>query len=218
MPGILRADPRLVPEAEQLPLVGRADAEALARHGASVLHPAALEPAEGTRLAIWLRDVRDPDGPGTRIGEETAAGPLAIAHRAGVSELELEREAFPGEHASLLADLARAGAELIGARTDGARVRALLAGPLAPGIRPGAGPVRVQADLACVAVVGRDLSRSDLEERLLACARAHDPRARAWDAGRSLAVLVTESAAPDCVRAFHGELFGRATLCRPAAG
>lgn len=224
VPGILRADPRLVEEAEPLPLVGRADAEALARHGASVLHPGALAPAQGTRVAVWLRDVRDPEGAGTRIVEETAfAGPLAIAHKGGLCLVELGADApaaaggtRAGAMAALFESMAGAGAELVACQADALGVRALFTDAR---VAAGGGALRLRHGLARVGVVGRDLAQAgDLEERVLARARALDPGACAWREARSLAVVLDEARAADCVRALHDELFGRRERLGPVAG
>jgi len=83
VPGLLEADPELVPEARIVDELSMAEAEALAFHGASVLHPATLEPLHAGQTELQLRDVGCPELPGTRI-ERRAPGkaPLAIAgHR-----------------------------------------------------------------------------------------------------------------------------------------
>ncbi len=88
VPGLLTADPRLVPHARHVPEIGWAEAEELARHGAQVLHPGALEPAARARIPVRLLDVHDPEGPGSRVAGETGPrGPLAIAHRSRLTRL-----------------------------------------------------------------------------------------------------------------------------------
>ena len=232
VPGILRADPAVVGESALLRTIGRDEAASLARHGAQVLHPAALGPARGSDLEVWLRDVRDPGGPGTRIVAETRfAGPLAIARRAGLSLLELawsERVAPDGSRPSgtragalavLFEWLRRAGAELVGCQAGPERVQVLVAARRELRAPPGlsAAP-HLRRGLASVTVVGRGLAAGDVGERLLASARALDPDALPWADAASLGVLVREPLAAACVRAAHDELFGRDRLESPAAG
>ena len=68
----MTADPRLVPGAETLPRLSYAEAAALARGGAKVLHPRTLEPLEGARIPLFVGNTLRPDGPGTWIGPAPA--------------------------------------------------------------------------------------------------------------------------------------------------
>jgi aspartokinase/homoserine dehydrogenase 1 len=66
VPGLLTADPRVVPETRVIPLLHAREASELAYHGAKVLHPRALIPlAAPTRLT--LRPFDDPEAAGTQI-------------------------------------------------------------------------------------------------------------------------------------------------------
>lgn len=66
VPGVLTADPRVVPDARLLPRVHVREAAELAYYGAKVLHPRALlGMSDKTRLLI--RPLSDPDAPGTEI-------------------------------------------------------------------------------------------------------------------------------------------------------
>jgi aspartokinase/homoserine dehydrogenase 1 len=66
VPGVLTADPRVVPDARLIPRVHVREAAELAYYGAKVLHPRALLGLnEKTKLLI--RPLADPDAPGTEI-------------------------------------------------------------------------------------------------------------------------------------------------------
>jgi bifunctional aspartokinase / homoserine dehydrogenase 1 len=67
VPGILTADPRLVPDARLLPQLHHSEAAEVAHYGAKVLHPRALIPIAGTRTVLHVRSVLDPDRAGTEI-------------------------------------------------------------------------------------------------------------------------------------------------------
>lgn len=73
VPGILTADPRLVPDARHIPQLHHREAAELAHYGAKVLHPRALIPIAGTRTVLYVRSFVDPDRPGTEVsGRRTA--------------------------------------------------------------------------------------------------------------------------------------------------
>jgi len=66
VPGVLTADPRVVPDARLIPRLHMREAAELAYYGAKVLHPRALLGlSEKTRL--FIRPLSDPEAPGTEI-------------------------------------------------------------------------------------------------------------------------------------------------------
>jgi aspartokinase/homoserine dehydrogenase 1 len=67
VPGILTADPRLVPDARVIPHLQHREAAEVAHYGAKVLHPRALIPVSGTRLTLHIRSFLDPGLPGTEV-------------------------------------------------------------------------------------------------------------------------------------------------------
>jgi aspartokinase/homoserine dehydrogenase 1 len=66
VPGVLTADPRVVPDARLIPRVHVREAAELAYYGAKVLHPRALL-GLGARTRLFIRPLADPDAPGTEI-------------------------------------------------------------------------------------------------------------------------------------------------------
>jgi aspartokinase/homoserine dehydrogenase 1 len=67
VPGILTADPRTVPDARLIPQLHQREAAEVAYFGAKVLHPRALIPLAGTRLAVDVRSFLHPERPGTQV-------------------------------------------------------------------------------------------------------------------------------------------------------
>jgi aspartokinase/homoserine dehydrogenase 1 len=67
VPGILTADPRLVPDARLIPALHHQEAAEVAHYGAKVLHPRALIPIAGTRISLVVRSFVEPDRSGTEI-------------------------------------------------------------------------------------------------------------------------------------------------------
>ena len=72
VPGLLTADPRVVPDARVIPHLHAREAAELAYYGAKVLHPRALIPLAGRRIPIYVRPFGDPDSPGTEVSERVA--------------------------------------------------------------------------------------------------------------------------------------------------
>ncbi len=67
VPGILTADPRLVPDARVIPALHHQEAAEVAHYGAKVLHPRALIPLVGTRIPVHVRSFINTDLPGTVV-------------------------------------------------------------------------------------------------------------------------------------------------------
>jgi aspartokinase/homoserine dehydrogenase 1 len=67
VPGILTADPRLVPDARVIPELHHREAGELAHYGAKVLHPRALIPIADTRVTLHVRSFINPVTPGTIV-------------------------------------------------------------------------------------------------------------------------------------------------------
>ena len=67
VPGLLTADPRVVPDARVIPQVNVREAAELAYYGAKVLHPRALIPIAGRNVPMFVRPFTDPAAKGTEI-------------------------------------------------------------------------------------------------------------------------------------------------------
>ncbi len=67
VPGILTADPRMVPDARVIPELHRREAAEVAHFGAKVLHPRALIPLTGTSIPVEVRSFINPDARGTEV-------------------------------------------------------------------------------------------------------------------------------------------------------
>ena len=72
VPGMLTADPRVVPNARVIPQLHVREAAELAYFGAKVLHPRALIPVSGRNIPVFVRPFADPSAVGTEIsGRQT---------------------------------------------------------------------------------------------------------------------------------------------------
>jgi aspartokinase/homoserine dehydrogenase 1 len=67
VPGLLTADPRVVPDARIVPQMNVREAAELAYYGAKVLHPRALTPVAGRAIPLYVRPFADPSAAGTEV-------------------------------------------------------------------------------------------------------------------------------------------------------
>src|SRR5215471_2135462 len=67
VPGMLTADPRVVPNARVIPQLNVREAAELAYYGAKVLHPRAIIPIARRGIPVFVRPFAEPDKTGTEI-------------------------------------------------------------------------------------------------------------------------------------------------------
>jgi aspartate kinase len=106
VPGVLTADPRVVPEARTIGRMTYAEAAELAYFGAKVLHPRTIEPAVARRIPVRILDSRHPKGGSTLVSGEPEGrrGTIkAIAHKAGVAVVQITAAKMLGTHGFLYA-------------------------------------------------------------------------------------------------------------------
>jgi len=72
--GIYTCDPRVVAEARPIPELSFAEATEMAYFGAKVLHPSTLNPAAEQNIPVLVKNIFNPDDPGTRIHAEAPTG------------------------------------------------------------------------------------------------------------------------------------------------
>ncbi|MBA3416724.1 MAG: aspartate kinase [Chloroflexia bacterium] len=72
VPGVLTADPRLVPEAQVVPHISYDEAQELAHFGAKVLHPRTIRPAVALGIPVRILSTFAPDEPGTLVTREAS--------------------------------------------------------------------------------------------------------------------------------------------------
>jgi aspartate kinase len=235
VPGLLSADPRLVPHARHVAELGWAEAEELARHGAQVLHPGALELAARARIPVRLLDVNDSDAPGSLVaGESGARGPLALAHRPRLARFTVRLDAARDRGAELSEILAAFSAQSlepylgrIGAGSFEAfvpsakceaRVERAVAALGTQGARDGGERVRAEDGFASLALVGPGVAQDERVETELARlageaelpTRLEPPELHA----RSRVLLTRSEALAPLVARVHEALFDSALLAR----
>jgi aspartate kinase len=76
VPGVLSADPRLVPDAREVPQLGFEEAQELAHFGAKVLHPRTIRPAVALDIPVRILSTFAPYEPGTRVTRDSTSDQL----------------------------------------------------------------------------------------------------------------------------------------------
>ena len=72
VPGVMTADPRVVPGARTIATLSFREVSELAYYGARVLHPRTIRPVIERGIELWIRNTFDPANQGTRIESEAA--------------------------------------------------------------------------------------------------------------------------------------------------
>src|SRR2546421_348768 len=102
--GVLTADPRVVPEAQTIPVLSYQEAAELAYFGAKVLHPKTIQPAIDKSIAVRVCNSRAPKDASTLIVSESASTPQtikAIAHKNGITTVQVTSARMLGAYGFL---------------------------------------------------------------------------------------------------------------------
>ena len=76
VPGVLNADPRLVPDAQQLSEISYHEAIEMTYYGAKVIHPKTIKPLQNKGITLVVRSFKDHDKVGTTIHKMEERQPL----------------------------------------------------------------------------------------------------------------------------------------------
>jgi aspartate kinase len=104
VPGVLTADPRLVPKAHTVPQLSFEEAAELAYFGAKVLHPKTLQPAIERNIPVRICNSRNQEGGSTLVVATTEKSPQtvkAIAHKTGVTTVQITAARMLGAYGFL---------------------------------------------------------------------------------------------------------------------
>lgn len=216
--GMMTADPRICPEAQNIESISFEEAAELAHFGAKVLHPKTLQPAVEQGIPVYVLNSRQPENRGTRVevaARGNAARARSIALKRGITltevvtkqglDAKLTASIFAAlEEQKCLVDLAamsRSNLSLLLSSTDSA---SSLAASL-----DGVAVVRTIPGVALVSVVGRNVAH-DPAISARALAALPDQTVRMIFHGASdmnLSFVVDEHEAADVVRLLHEALF-----------
>jgi|LakMenEpi03Aug12_release.lakeMendotaPanAssembly.Ray.scaffolds.fasta_scaffold01132_7 aspartate kinase len=221
--GVMSADPRLVPQARQVPRLSFAEAAELAFFGAKVLHPATMVPAIEKNIPIRVLNSFRPEHPGTavvaRLAEEertlksiTSKDRIAVVSIVAAPMLNqygfLERIADVFARHEIVVDMIATSEVSVALTTDASA-------KLEPVVEELSrfSEARVLRELAMISIVGEELQRSlRVPARVFASLEALGVRVEMISYGatrNNLCFLVPRERLREVVLALHRELFER---------
>ncbi len=130
--GFMSADPAVVARARLVPLISYEEAAELAYFGLDVLHPRTVEPLRPAGIPIQIRDIHNPELPGSMISpraEANAKTIKSITCASGISILNAHSASFgirPRLLARIIAALAKADTQILGLSTSQASLGVVL--------------------------------------------------------------------------------------------
>jgi aspartate kinase len=115
----MTTDPRIVPDAQVLPVLSYNEVSELAYFGAKVVHPRTIRPVVERDIPLRVKNTFNPTHPGTRINQEAKAAPStvkAVTAIEGLSLVNIEGRGMmgvPGIAARTFAAVASQGASVL---------------------------------------------------------------------------------------------------------
>ncbi|MBQ9309527.1 MAG: aspartate kinase [Bacteroidales bacterium] len=232
VPGIMTANPKIVPSAKTIPNISYRAAQELSHFGAKVIYPPTIQPVVDKGIPIYVKDSFHPDEPGTLVEKtppEVGNGVIGLAHSGGIALISLEGSGMvgvPGFSSRLFDVLSREGINIIlitqassvhslciaVAEDDAEKARKAADDCFAYEISLGKlNPLRVAKGFSILCVVGDDiLGHSGATGRMLAALGRHSIPVRATAQGsseRNISVIVPSTRADEAMRAIHHEFF-----------
>jgi aspartate kinase len=163
--GIMTTDPRKVPTARSIPAITYAEAAELAFFGAKVVHPATIQPAVEKGIPVLVKNTKNPRHPGTVIGKEAPGDGLrAIAGRKGATLITVSSSRMLNAYGFLrrifeIFDRHKVSVDLIATSEVSVSTTVEDKRDLSALVRDleTLGSVKVEANVAILCLVGRDL-------------------------------------------------------------
>ena len=217
--GVLTADPRVVPEAQTIPILSYQEAAELAYFGAKVLHPKTIQPAIDKSIPVRVCNSHSPADAGTLIVAESEAAPLtikAIAHKNGVTTVQVTSARMLGAYGFLRAlfemfDRHRTAVDVVTTSEVSVSLSIDDAGALpelVPDLEP-LGTVEVEKDRTIISVVGEGLRNTPgIAARVFSV--VHDINVSMISVGASsvnLTFMVDEAQATEAINRLHRVCF-----------
>lgn len=222
VPGVLTADPRVLPGAHTIPSLSYAEASELAYFGAKVLHPKTIQPALERGIPVRILNSRAPGDHGTVVTREASFWPGAvksIAHKSGITVLQVTSARMLGAYGFLRAlfevfDRHKLPVDVVTTSEvslsltveDGAALPAVIRD------LEGLGEVRVEPRKAIICVVGEGLRTTPgIAARVFETIRDINVSLISQGASRvNLTFVVDEDQVREAVTRLHGALLDRA--------
>ena len=94
VPGVMSADPKVVPNAVKIPSLSYEEAVSMTFYGASVIHPKTIKPLRNQKIPLVVNSFLQPDLTGTVIGLQTGNNQLSILQKKNQALISLKTRDF----------------------------------------------------------------------------------------------------------------------------
>ena len=237
VPGIMTANPKVVPTARTIRNISYRSAQELSHFGAKVIYPPTIQPVVEEGIPIYVRDTFDPEGGSTLVEKYPPQGTedvLGISNSDNIALISLEGSGMvgiPGFSSRLFDALSRAGINII-LITQASSVHTMciaISAADAPRAKQAADecfaweisqgrlrPLKVETGFSIICLIGNDvLGHSGATCRMLAALGRRSIPVRATAQGsseRNISVIVPSDRVEEAIRAVHREFFDKAAL------
>lgn len=237
VPGMMTANPKLVPTARTISNVSYRAALELSHFGAKVIYPPTIQPVVAEGIPIYVKDTFAPEAPGTLIEKNPPRGKdrlVGISNSDNIALISLEGSGMvgvPGFSARLFDALSRSGINIIlitqassvhtmcvaVPEKDAAKAKEAADSCFAYEISLGKiNPLKVEKGYSIVCLVGDDImNQCGTTGRMLDALGRHGISIRATAQGsseRNISVVVRSSDAGKAIRYIHDEFFDRPSV------
>ena len=231
VPGMLTADPRLVPEAQVIAEMSYEEAMELCHFGAKVIYHPTVAPLREKGIPLIVRSTFNSDAPGTRIVSRPAEAVTVrgLSSVDGIALVTLEGGSLigrPGFSSRIFSALAQAGVNVT-LITQSSSENSLTVGIASSDLDAGVAalqndlasditlnriaPIRVDEALSIVALVGSGMERaigvSGRAFKALADAKVNIRAIAQGSTERNISIVVDTSDVPEALRALHRAFF-----------
>lgn len=231
VPGMLTADPRMVPDAQVINEMSYEEAMELCHFGAKVIYHPTIEPLREKGIPLIVRSTFNSEAPGTRIlsSPSKADTVRGLSSVDGIALMTLEGGSLigrPGFSSRIFSALAQAGVNVTFI-TQSSSENSLTIGIAASDIDAGLtalehdlasditlnriAPIRVDEALSIVALVGSGMKRevgvSGRAFKALADTRVNIRAIAQGSTERNISIVVETKDVPNALRALHNAFF-----------
>lgn len=237
VPGIMTADPKVVPSARTISHLSYRAAQELSHFGAKVIYPPTIQPVIEEGIPIYVKDTFHPEENGTLVEKYPPQGNedvIGISNSDKIALISLEGSGMvgiPGFSSRLFDALAKAGINII-LITQASSVHTMciaIAEKDAPKAKEAADecfayeislgklrPLKVETGFSIVCLIGDDvLGHSGATGRMLAALGRRSIPVRATAQGsseRNISAIIPSERADEAIRAVHREFFDKGGL------
>ena len=237
VPGIMTADPKVVPSARPIRNISYTAAQELSHFGAKVIYPPTIQPVVEEGIPIYVKNTFDPEDPGTLVEKyppQNREDVTGISNSDNIALISLEGSGMvgiPGFSSRLFDALSREGINIILitqassvhtmciAISTGDAQRAKEAADRCFAYEISLGrlkPLKIETGFSIICLIGNDvIGHSGATGRMLAALGKRSIPIRATAQGsseRNITVIVPSDRVQEAIRAVHREFFDKASL------